>query len=327
MKPNTITLIGLLLTTPFHPVFSQQVTETISFDTYISSTDNDLVNNFSGAIGLNQVTTGGITGGCVTVPLTVNWGNDNAIYCSSYLNANQHVTTTRISFLYDSTQVNGANYDRAVTLFLRPSVDYNHYVIASITYDKKIQIVSYSWVNNMPIIILQHLHWYEFILTTEVLSVSPLWQLSVNAQVTDLGLTGQLPPIPVGSSGGTFSDSIFTTDPAIEVSFTASQWGGAQVIDNFIYQGIKSPDSCTATAVNFIPESPISILYHNNTIMVQNCTPGTEIMLTGMDGRMVYQAIATEKEFSLPVSCYKPGIYVLHARMGGYISSVKIPML
>ena len=152
------TLVALMVSLFINSGRSQTVMEYVSFDNYISSSDNDFVNNFTVGTGLNQITTNGITGGCLTTPNTISWGNDNAFYCSKYENAAQNITTTRISFKYDNTQLNAVNYDRAVSIFLRPSVDFNHYVIASITHDSKLQIVSYSWANNLPVVNLQHNH-------------------------------------------------------------------------------------------------------------------------------------------------------------------------
>src|SRR5688572_1175840 len=245
---TSIAIIIALLAINAIPCYSQTVIEYVSFDTYVSPTDNDFVNNFNNGTGLIQITTNGITGGCLTTPLTVGWGNDNAIYCSKYLNA-LNISVTRLSFKYDTTQINPVNYDRSVSIFLRPSADFNHYVIASITHDSKIQIISYSMTNNMPVINLLHNHWYEFILTTDIVTASPNWIMNAYAQVNDLGLTGQTPPIPNGSSTISFSDSIFTIDPAVEVSFTATQWGGAKYVDNFRFQGMKSLDSCDALSI------------------------------------------------------------------------------
>src|SRR6188768_210684 len=102
------------------PAHSQSVVEYISFDYFVTTADNDFVNNFSNGPGFNQITTNGITGGCLTTPVTESWGNDNAIYCSKYLDSANYVSNTYISFKYDSTQLNAANFDRTVTIYLRP---------------------------------------------------------------------------------------------------------------------------------------------------------------------------------------------------------------
>jgi hypothetical protein len=163
--------------------YSQIVTENVLFDNYISSANNDFVNYFTGGSGLSQITANGITGGCLTTPLTVNWGNDNAIYCSKYIAADSAYTNTRLSFKYDTSQINNINFDRAASIFLRPSRDFNHYVIASVNNNKRLQIISYSWTNTPPLLNLQHNHWYEFLLNTAFVVDSPVYQVNVSAQV------------------------------------------------------------------------------------------------------------------------------------------------
>ncbi|MBK9048080.1 MAG: hypothetical protein IPL74_15845 [Bacteroidetes bacterium] len=150
-------------------------------------------------------------------------------------------------FKYDSTQINPINYDRAVTIYLNPIADFNHYVIASITYDKKIQIVSYFAANNPFPVNLIHNHWYEFILSTSYdMPIPALYEVTAEAQLNDLGPTGLTPPIPAGNSDIVFTDSLLYVDTAVQVSFSGTAWGGAN-LDNFQFQGIKSADSCNAT--------------------------------------------------------------------------------
>ncbi|MBK7971741.1 MAG: hypothetical protein IPK08_23920 [Bacteroidetes bacterium] len=199
---------------------SQPVTETILFNNYVSPSDNDLVNNFSGSILLTPVSSNGITGGCLTVPTTESWGNNNAIYCSKYMNSSLYSNDARISFKYDSTLINPINYDRAVTIYLNPIADFNHYVIASITYDKKIQIVSYFAANNPFPVNLIHNHWYEFILSTSYdMPIPALYEVTAEAQLNDLGPTGLTPPIPAGNSDIVFTDSLLYVDTAVGFHF------------------------------------------------------------------------------------------------------------
>src|SRR5262245_49774476 len=106
MKYNKL-FSSIAFTLMFVPsAFSQIVTEDILFDNYISATNNDFANHFTGGLGLAQITTSGITGGCLTTPNTISWGNDNAIYCSKYIGALSYYARTSISFKYDSTQIN-----------------------------------------------------------------------------------------------------------------------------------------------------------------------------------------------------------------------------
>ncbi len=256
MNSKIIFLTATLLISTLPSAFSQIVTENVLFDNYISSTNNDFTNHFTGGLGLTQITTNGITGGCLTTPNTenMNWGNDNAIYCSKYIGANTYYAKTSVCFKYDSTQINSVNFDRAVSIWLNPSADFNHYIIASVTYNKKLQIVTYSWANNLPSLNLLNAHWYQLLLQANFVTASPDYQINITASVNDLGLTGLTPPVPVGSSSGMINDSILFGDSAVQVSIAGTLWGGAKYLDNFHFEGIKSADSCltipTGVAVN-----------------------------------------------------------------------------
>src|SRR6266536_995815 len=100
MKTKNIFLTAFLCLC-FLTSSAQIVIENVSFDNYISPTNNDFTNRFTNGLGLTQITTNGITGGCLTTPNTVSWGNDNAIYCSKYIAADSSICNTRISFKYD----------------------------------------------------------------------------------------------------------------------------------------------------------------------------------------------------------------------------------
>lgn len=294
------------------PVMSQPVVEAVFFDSYVSPGDNDFVNRFTGGLGMSQLTTSGITGGCLTLPNTVSWGNDNAIYCSKYIDSVSYTTNTRVAFKYDTTQSNGTNFDRAVSLFLRPSADFNHDVIASITYDQKIQIVSYSAVNNPVSVNLQHNHWYDFILITSCLAPAPVYQLSAATQLNDLGLSGTFPPIPAGNSSITFNDSLLYVDSAIQVSFTGTQWGGAKFIDNFRFQGVKSADSCnTSTHVQVIDQMDIEILIQGHTIAITHALPTRAYEVIDLSGRVVLSGEAPPGGTLCELDGLRNGIYIL----------------
>jgi hypothetical protein len=282
-----------------HITYSQIVTETVAFDNYVSASDNDFVNFFSVGTGLNMITTNGITGGCLETPLTVNWGNDNAVYCSKYIAVPLNHSTTKLSFKYDSAMVNTANFDRAASIFLRPSADFNHYIIASVTHDKRLQIVSYSYANTPPLLNLLDNHWYELSLTTVYVSNAPTYQINVSAAVNDLGITGQSTPVNLSISNGTLYDSLFVGDSAVQVSFTAALWGGARYVDNFHYEGLKSADSCAvaptgieenfATSVHVYP-NPV----HEMLTVETNSTAPSEFRIYDLLSRCVLRKTVAE---------------------------------
>jgi hypothetical protein len=303
-----ILTFSLLILT--NTAFSQQVTEDIPFN-YISVTDNDFVNRFSGGLGITPVPSNGITGGCLIAPNTVSWGNDNAIYCSKYRDSTSFSTSTRLSFKYDTSQVNTSNFDRAVSLFLRPSADFNHYIIASVTHDKKLQIVSYSWANSPSILPVIHNHWYELILNTYFTSGVPLYNINVSAMVNDLGTTGLTPPVPVGSSNGSFTDSVLFNDLAVQVSFTAALWGGAKYIDNFQFQGWKSTDSCVTTHIENINSIPAEIYFSDNSLTINSHLQNLTAEIFNLEGRKVFSVKVSPGISGYDLPAFNNGIYFI----------------
>lgn len=83
MKKSIALFVSMLIA--IVKVNAQVVDEDVHFDFYQSVTNNDFINHFNGGWGLTQIQTNGITGGCLSTPDSVNWGNDNAIYCSQTL--------------------------------------------------------------------------------------------------------------------------------------------------------------------------------------------------------------------------------------------------
>ena len=325
MKSFTISAFYILMVVTHFNSKAQTVTEIINFNNYVSPSDNDLINNFSGGLGLLPLATNGITGGCVSTPNTVGWGNDNAIYCSKYLDSTNNISNTRISFKYDTTQLNTVNYDRAVSLFLRPAADFNHYVIASINYDKKIQIVTYSVANNPYLVNMEHNHWYEFILNVTCVSPASVHQIGAWAQLNDLGLTGLDPPVSLGNSSISFYDSLLYVDTAVQVSFTGTLWGGAKYIDNFQFQGVKSADSCNATTgVATVEAENIFINYYNNTIYLNQEVADLNVDVFSVSGQKMFSKIVAKGESSFSVASLVPGIYLVRVSGNGVNSNKKI---
>lgn len=239
---------------------AQIVTEEVDFDYYLDTYNNDFTNHFSGGYGMQQIETGGITGGCLELPDSSSWGNDNAIYCSKYKPVTGDTIFTSICFKYDSALVHPGSFQRALSIFLRPQADFNHYVIASVSGNKKIELLTYSWNNNpYPPLTLHTNHWYRYEL---MVIFSTVQQLKVIATVYDLGTTGTSTPIQVNSSSGTFTDEVLAMDTSIQVSITAARYGGATHLDNFHFEGGLGVTDCVNIATGF----------SNN-----NLTPGVKI--------------------------------------------------
>ena len=179
------TLFSLLI--PAHMLMAQVVQE-VHFDYYNSVTDNDFENNFDNGPGLVQIQTNGITGGCLQTPDSVDWGNANAYYCSRYAPQIGDTARTSICFKYDSTQINLPSYQRALSIWLWPNADFNHYIIASVSGNKKLELLTYSWSNNpYPDLALWHDHWYRYELRA-IFQGGAGNQVVIQAEVSDLGL-------------------------------------------------------------------------------------------------------------------------------------------
>lgn len=305
--------IGIFILFICFEIVAQPVTETILFDNYVSPSDNDLVNNFSGSILLTPISSNGITGGCLEVPTTESWGNNNAIYCSKYMNSSLYSNNTRISFKYDSTQINAINYDRAVTIYLNPIADFNHYVIASITYDKKIQIVSYFAANNPFPVNLIHNHWYEFILSTSYdMPIPAIYEVTAEAQLNDLGPTGLTPPIPAGNSDIVFTDSLLYVDTAVRVSFSGTSWGGAKYLDNFQFQGIKSADSCNATTgIPAVTNDGVEVFFSDNIIECTSTHKELLLELYSISGQNIFSKKLSSGHSSVSMNELANGLYFM----------------
>ncbi len=321
MKTLIPTVILFILT--IGTSISQPVTENVMFDNYVSPSDNDLVNNFSGNILLTPTTTNGITGGCLATPTTESWGNNNAIYCSKYINSAAYSSSTRISFKYDTTQLNSINFDRAVSIFLRPNADFNHYIIASITPDKKIQVVSYFAANNPVSVNLLHNPWYEFILNTSFTTPAPTYQVATDAQLNDLGLTGLTPPIPAGNTSLSFTDSLLYVDTAVQVSFSGTSWGGAKYIDNFRFEGFKSADSCNApTGIPAVIDTGVEVFVSGNTIECTSSHDKLMLHVYSISGQLLFSKEIRKGHSSIPIVELANGIYLL--KISGSSSTLNI---
>lgn len=268
MKKTVLPLILFLFASACF-VKAQMVSETVDFDTYISTSDNDFQNRFDNGPGLNQLQANGITGGCLETPHTENWGNDNAIYCTHFKGQIGVSYITGICFKYDTMQLNSINFDRAVTLWMKPYTDPNHYIIASVLGTGNVQIVSYSAAASSAVLALQQDHWYNLLLITDFAGGAFSDQININAQVNDLGLSGQDPPFPTGFTNAVLHDSILIADADIEVSVSGTSWGGALYLDNFRFDGMKSYDNCVSTEVNENgKEKSFSFSVINNTLSI-----------------------------------------------------------
>lgn len=307
-----------------HSSSAQIVTEEVSFDFYQDNYNNDFVNHFSGGYGMAQAETGGITGGSLMVPDSSSWGNDNAVYCSRFKPNTGDTVFAAVSFKYDSALIHPNSFQRAVSVFLRPLADFNHYIIASVTWNKKIELLTYSWNNNpYPPLTLHTNHWYRF----EVMVVfSTIQQLKISATVSDLGVSGTATPVIVNSGSGTFNDEVLAMDTSIQVSLTAARYGGSTHLDNFYFKGRQGLTDCINIATGLAADAAnrewsVYPLPASSQIIIERNDHGTELMeatLFDMHGVAVMQFNIQEQRTVLDILLLKPGMYYLRLHSGQY---------
>ncbi|MGB3076893.1 MAG: T9SS type A sorting domain-containing protein [Chitinophagales bacterium] len=315
MQSRIIFLLTFLLSVT--SVRAQIVNQQVNFDYYLDATNNDFKNHFSGGYGLSQIQTNGITGGCLTVPDSISWGNDNAIYCTRFKPLAGDTFVAAVGFKYDSALVHPGSYQRALSVWLKPQADFNHYVIASVSGDKKIELLTYSWSNNpYPLLALHSNHWYHYVLT--VIFINSL-QVKIKAEVFDLGMNGSATPSLVNSSSGTVNDEVLAMDTSIQVSISAATYGGTTYLDDFSFYGRKGFSDCIdiATGISKSPTSEVPLIYpvpakdeiHINRDNLQ----GEDIHATlfSVAGIIVSDIYLTGTQNSIDVHRLPPGSYYL----------------
>lgn len=220
------------------------VTEDVRFDYYQSVSVNDFTNHFSNGNGLVQLTTNGITGGSLDVPDSINWGNDNAFYCSRFHPFTGDTLITSICFRYDAASYHPGTFQRALSIWLIPYADFNHYIIGSVTGNHRIELLTYSWVNNpYPPVTLTDQHWYRLTCTVVIIG-GVTDDVSVKAEVFDLGTSGVSVPALVNSDAGIIHDSTLVADTSIAVAFSGAAYAGAAYIDDFHFEGREGFTNC-----------------------------------------------------------------------------------
>ncbi|MBL0342316.1 MAG: T9SS type A sorting domain-containing protein [Bacteroidetes bacterium] len=139
-----------------------------------------------------------------------------------------------------------------------------------------------------------------------------MYQIVVDAQLNDLGLTGLTPPIPAGNSTITFTDSLLYVDAAVEASISGTLWGGAKYIDNFHFQGVKSADSCIISSSNFtLPATVSDVFFSNNNIHITNANTDLTLQLYAISGQEIYSVKVTSGYTSIPITDLENGVYLL----------------
>jgi hypothetical protein len=208
---------------------------------------------------------------------------------------------------------------------MKPYVDPNHYIIASVLDSRRIQIVSYSATGSSGIMQLLQGHWYNLVLATSFVGGGQGDEIGINAQVNDLGVAGTDPPIPVSFTNATLHDSIMIADTSIEVSITGASWGGAQYLDNFRFDGMKSYDNCIFTAVEENTPDNIQSFVNGSVLSVRtgNIQNGT-IEIYDVHGKKLAEKKITSGPTTFDINGMPAGIYLLSIRNEKYSVTKKV---
>lgn len=301
------------------------VTEDVHFDYYQTSLDNDFSNHFSNGTGLTQLQNNGIAGGCLQTPDSEIWGSNNALYCSRFRPDQGDTTLVSISFKYDSAGVHAGSFQRALSVWLIPSTDFNHYVVATVSWNKKIEMLTYSWSNNpYPNLALLNNHWYNYRLTAGF-NGGPSHHVYLKAEVFELGATGTAIPSLVNSSSGIINDSVLIADTSISVMVSGTLFGGAIYLDDFHFAGregysdcINTPagihDEITQTSFHVYPSPATNVIYvERHTMNVENLN----VKIRDITGRKLKDENTSEAIINLNVSSLSNGIYFLQCSSAG----------
>lgn len=297
--------------------FSQTtVIKDVHFNNYINSLNNDFTNYFTGFnTGITQLQTNGINGGCIATPDSNNWGNDNAHFCTKFkaIVSSSYSFNTSFCFKYDSTIVNPNSFDRVASIWIIPNADFNHYLISSITHDKKIQVISYSSVMSTASMSLLHNRWYR-------LSSSVTFDGGVSGDVIhdlvtvyDLGPQGTSTPSLVMLLNHLLNDNILIADTSIDVSITGTRYGGALYIDDFHFEGNLGSDACPLTGIATAElQQQVVIKQEGNLIHIKNNS--SKSILTAiydLTGKMLNSEYIKPGDAEINMEHYSSGLYIL----------------
>lgn len=309
----------------FGKLNAQIITEDVHFDFYQSASFNDFQNYFNGFTTITQIQNNGITGGCLLLQDSIDWGNDRGIYCSTFNPQNGDTSVTGISFKYDTSGINTNSFQRATTIFIHPSADPNHYIIATVSGTKKLELITYGWVNTpYPSLNLLHNHWYRYVLTFA--SNTNTFQVYIKAEVFNLGLNGTSSPVLLNLSSHTVTDNILAIDTSINVAISGAKYGGAIYLDDFRFKGRKGFSNCITTGVPEELSLKNVITFPSpaqNTLYIEGIESKNEVTISVLNllGEIVMKIKTTAKnKTALNIAPLASGLYFLRMEEGEQIA-------
>lgn len=294
-------------------VSSQVLNDIVVFNNFVSVTNNDLVNHFYGAHSLSAIPNNGITGGCLQTADTNDWGNDISTYCSKFAHLHDTTYYISLSFYYDSSLVL-SGMQHPVSIWFRSHNYPSHSISASISNSKKMQIQSDSLFLESSVLPLVSGHWNEFTVTIFNLNAFPN-ELNMGLLTQDLGLLGTSPPVYLDLKYFYFIDTVMTLDSTIDISIAGSRNGGASYLDNFIFHGEKSIDSCISTSINSAIHlsDNLKINSQNGILIIEGDNiSGKEWNVFDMRGKTILSSSFNADKNQYDISALTTGMYFLN---------------
>lgn len=300
-------------------VAAAQVTYSVDFNTYTSATDNDLSNHFyytppSDSDLFIQTITGGISGGALTPPATLDSTKDFATYCGAYLYTD--TIAGSIDFYLDTTVGNFSGISRVVTVRLKgvtsgEVIDYSynldHNGRAHVSHDcMGAEGQSFFDVHNQ--------HWYRLVwrLWNYPVSISTAY-IQMQHQLFDLGPDGTALPDSVTANESPAMNSLIHDEAQYTVAISGSSNNGAKHLDNFYFKGMAGDDHCHPQGISSVPLREIRIINPVAEIMhLQLPEASGRIMIYSITGNILSSCEVHREHSDLNVSFLSPGLYWLY---------------
>ena len=279
-----------------------QLIKSINFDTYTSSTNNDLVNNFIGGYTFIQQQTGGITGGAI--PINAASETQPATYNKS-IKISAAKTTASICFKYSNAAFQDNSLEAASLTFLSDPI---LKIMISATGQGLSTGNNYSgssiYINSGGK--LADGHWYQ--LKGELEFGTSSSSLNVSAWLYDLGTSGTASPALVLSLlNKVYTNEFAANNNMVNLQFFGYNRGGGVMLDNFNINsqtvGVDDPQF----ASSFI----ISTINNNKGFYVSNSLNSTvSYELLGSNGAIISKGLI-QKSVVIPTSFLATGTYFL----------------
>ncbi len=298
--------------------FSIAYSQTINFDNYVSATNNDLVNNFDGMHNLTQIPNNGITGGCVSTPLTMpsaSFAANLTKYKWTYTQANPFKASICFKYIsaldpklsqYRSSKISLVQYDSTnggLTLEnVTSACDYEQIEIS--------YFVASSSGNYFPALTYLSDQWYKLELVTYYHNQT----LFATSNLYSIGTNGLATPTLFATISRNDTSKHFPEDLGVyyRVQFTGYNKGGAQYLDNMNISAVPSSTNLIDMGKDF------AITCNNNLISIDNLLSRKySLIIYNSIGQQVFKTESNEAFSKIDISSFRNGMYFVELQSEG----------